>query len=96
MLKNISKVGSILNKSLVSAPKYGVAINKIYATAEEAVADVKSGSSILLGGFGLCGIPENTIAAIDKRKDLKDLIAISNDPGIIFKYKFYHFFIFCG
>lgn len=94
MLKNFTRVGSLLNKSLVSAPKYGVAINKIFATAEEAVADIKSGSSILLGGFGLCGIPENTIAAIDKRKDIKDLIAISNDPGIIFYHKLYNFFYF--
>lgn len=76
----------------MSATKYGVATNKIYATAEEAVADVKSGNSILLGGFGLCGIPENTIAAIDKRKDLKDLIAISNDPGTSRLSIFIYFF----
>ena len=41
-------------------------MNKVVQTAEEAVADIASGSTIMLGGFGLCGIPENLIAALVK------------------------------
>ena len=41
-------------------------MNKVFATAEEAVADIADGSSVMIGGFGLCGIPENLIAALVK------------------------------
>ena len=54
--------------------------NKIYASAEEAVDCIKSGSTILSGGFGVCGIPENLIEAI-YRKGQKDLTVVSNNCG---------------
>ena len=38
-------------------------MNKVYNNAADAVADIKDGAVIMLGGFGLCGIPENSIAA---------------------------------
>lgn len=55
--------------------------NKVVANAEEAIKDIKDGSVILLGGFGLCGIPENCIAALVK-KGVKDLTCISNNAGV--------------
>ncbi len=55
---------------------------KIYKTAEEAVKDIiKDGITIHAGGFGLCGIPENTIAAIAK-SGAKNLTIVSNNCGV--------------
>ncbi|MBV8808119.1 MAG: CoA transferase subunit A [Acidobacteriaceae bacterium] len=56
-------------------------MNKVYSTAEEAVADIADGSTIMLGGFGLCGIPENLIAAL-VQKGAKGLHTISNNMGV--------------
>ena len=56
-------------------------MNKVIAGADEAIKDIKDGSVIMLGGFGLCGIPENTIAAL-VRKGVKDLTCISNNAGV--------------
>jgi 3-oxoacid CoA-transferase subunit A len=56
-------------------------LNKVVASADEAVADIKDGSTVMLGGFGLCGIPENLIAAL-VRKRVHNLHTISNNMGI--------------
>jgi len=56
-------------------------MNKVVANAEEAIRDVADGSVIMLGGFGLCGIPENSIAALI-RKGVKKLTCISNNAGV--------------
>jgi len=56
-------------------------MNKVYNNAEEAISDIKNGSIIMLGGFGLCGIPENCIAALVK-KGVNNLTCISNNAGI--------------
>jgi len=56
-------------------------MNKVVANAREAIADVKDGASILAGGFGLCGVPENLIAALAE-KGVKNLTVISNNAGI--------------
>jgi 3-oxoacid CoA-transferase subunit A len=56
-------------------------MNKVLANAEEAIRDVKDGAVIMLGGFGLCGIPENSIAALVK-KGVKNLTCISNNAGV--------------
>jgi 3-oxoacid CoA-transferase subunit A len=56
-------------------------MNKVVANAEEAIRDVVDGSSIMFGGFGLCGIPENLIRALVK-KGSKDLTTISNNAGV--------------
>ena len=45
-------------------------MNKVVPTADNAVADVAPGSTIMLGGFGLCGIPENLIAALGEAQRL--------------------------
>ena len=42
-------------------------MNKQYESAEQAVADIPDGATLMLGGFGLCGIPENLIAALVRR-----------------------------
>lgn len=56
-------------------------MNKVYASADEAVADIPDGATIMVGGFGLCGIPENLIAALI-RKGVKNLTTISNNAGV--------------
>src|SRR3982750_1653694 len=56
-------------------------MNKVVASAHEAVALIPDGASILMGGFGLCGIPENLIAAL-RARGTKDLTVISNNAGI--------------
>ena len=56
-------------------------MNKVYKNADDAIADIMNGSIIMLGGFGLCGIPENCIAALIK-KGVDQLICISNNAGI--------------
>ena len=56
-------------------------MNKIVADADEAIRDIQDGASIMVGGFGLCGIPENLIAALG-RKGVKDLTVISNNAGV--------------
>jgi len=55
-------------------------VNKLVAGADEAVRDIPDGASILCGGFGLCGNPENLIAALH-RKGVKNLTLISNNCG---------------
>ena len=56
-------------------------MNKVIESADEAVKDIRDGAVIMLGGFGLCGIPENCIAAL-VRKKVKDLTCISNNAGV--------------
>lgn len=56
-------------------------INKVISGAQEAVADIPDGATLMLGGFGLCGIPENSIAALLK-KGVKNLTCISNNAGV--------------
>ncbi len=56
-------------------------INKVVASCDQAVADISDGASVMLGGFGLCGIPENLIAALVAR-GVRNLHIISNNMGI--------------
>src|SRR5262245_23760730 len=56
-------------------------MGKIYASADAAVADIPDGATLLAGGFGLCGIPENLIAAL-VRKGAKRLTVVSNNCGV--------------
>ncbi|HEV3254547.1 MAG TPA: 3-oxoacid CoA-transferase subunit A, partial [Candidatus Acidoferrales bacterium] len=56
-------------------------MDKRVASADAAIARVTDGATILLGGFGLCGIPENLIAAL-VRKGAKDLTLVSNNAGV--------------
>jgi 3-oxoacid CoA-transferase subunit A len=56
-------------------------INKVVADADAALAGIESGMTLMLGGFGLCGIPENCIAAL-VRKGVNNLVCISNNAGV--------------
>jgi len=56
-------------------------MKKIVSNADEAIQDIKDGATIMLGGFGLCGIPENCITAL-KNKGVKNLTCISNNAGV--------------
>lgn len=56
-------------------------MKKIVNSADEAIRDIQNGATLMLGGFGLCGIPENCIAAL-VRKSVKDLTCISNNAGV--------------
>ena len=56
-------------------------MNKTVLNAEEAIRDIPDGAVLMLGGFGLCGIPENCIAALVK-KGVKNLTCISNNAGV--------------
>ena len=56
-------------------------MRKVYASAEAAIHDIEDGAVLMLGGFGLCGIPENSISALVK-KGVKGLTCISNNAGV--------------
>jgi len=54
---------------------------KIFKNPKEAIADIFDGATLMVGGFGLCGIPENLIAAL-REKGTKNLTCISNNAGV--------------
>ena len=56
-------------------------MNKVVVNADEAIHDITDGATIMVGGFGLCGIPENLIDAL-VRKGVKNLTTISNNVGV--------------
>jgi len=56
-------------------------MNKLVASADEAVAAIPEGATIMMGGFGLCGIPETLIAAL-RRRGTRGLTVISNNAGV--------------
>jgi 3-oxoacid CoA-transferase subunit A len=66
----------LLLRYTLSAP-----MDKRIASADAAVAELTDGATILMGGFGLCGIPENLIAAV-RRKGTKNLTIVSNNAGV--------------
>jgi len=78
----------MLSKALRKVPRYlstsqPLAAPTFYTNADDAVADIPSGSKLLVGGFGLCGIPENLINGLLKRGDsCSDLTAVSNNAGV--------------
>src|SRR5215472_5813698 len=56
-------------------------MKKVVSSADEAVRDIPDGATIMIGGFGLCGIPENLIRAL-QRQGTKNLTTVSNNVGI--------------
>src|SRR6201986_3100203 len=56
-------------------------MNKVVKDADEAIRDITDGMTLMLGGFGLCGLPEKSIAALVK-KGVKNLTCISNNAGV--------------
>src|SRR5207248_9958174 len=61
--------------------RISIAMNKLVGSADEAIQDVSDGATTMVGGFGLCGIPENRIPAL-VRKGVKNLTTISNNVGV--------------
>lgn len=57
-------------------------INKVVASAEEAIKDMKPNSTLLCGGFGLCGVPDTLINQVEKSPHIKGLTAVSNNAGV--------------
>lgn len=57
-------------------------INKVFPSASEAIGDMKSGSTLLSGGFGLCGVPGTLINELEKNPHIKDLTCVSNNAGV--------------
>ena len=68
-------------RSTLGCGQYNWRVNKVVATADAAVAMIPDGASIMMGGFGLCGIPENLIRALHAR-GTKGLTVVSNNAGI--------------
>ena len=60
-------------------------MDKRIASADVGIEKLRDGMTILMGGFGLCGIPENLIAAV-RRKGTKDLTIVSNNAGVDSSY----------
>src|ERR1700757_3750991 len=56
-------------------------MNKVVANADEAIRDISDGATVMVGGFGLCGIPENLVRAL-VRKGVKNLTTMSNNAGV--------------
>lgn len=76
---NLSRSEQLCRLLSTSSPKYV----QIFDNANDAIHDLKSGSTILCGGFGLCGIPENLFKAVElKRDSIKDLTIVSNNAGV--------------
>ena len=65
---------------LTSLGKYFIGFPKVYESAAAAVDDIKTGSTFLFGGFGICGIPENCIEAL-RLKGIRNITAVSNTAG---------------
>jgi 3-oxoacid CoA-transferase subunit A len=56
-------------------------MNKVFANAREAIFDIEDGATLMVGGFGVCGIPENLIAGLVE-KGVRNLNTISNNMGV--------------
>lgn len=57
-------------------------MKKVVKNAEEAIKGIQSGMTLMLGGFGLCGIPEKCIEALSQQTNIKELTCISNNAGV--------------
>jgi 3-oxoacid CoA-transferase len=58
------------------------AINKIVDSVQEAIKDMKGGTTVLVGGFGFSGVPNSLINVLRDRPDLKDFTVVSNNAGM--------------
>lgn len=79
--KSVGALLRVNGKFITVTVRHMSGASKVVASAEQAVADIKDGSTLLVGGFGLCGIPENLISAL-KAKGSKSLVAVSNNAGV--------------
>jgi 3-oxoacid CoA-transferase len=65
----------------IGTPAVDTSKGKVWASADEAISDIKSGSLVLSAGFGLCGTAETIIEAIARNPEIKDLTGMSNNAG---------------
>ena len=80
--RQLTRHSLLLNFETCSSETFTIPpMNKVVASAEEAIQDVFDGATIMVGGFGLCGMPENLIRAL-ARKASKNLTTISNNVGV--------------
>ncbi|KAJ1879810.1 hypothetical protein LPJ66_011616, partial [Kickxella alabastrina] len=81
----LANAGRILSRPHILANISSASVrayhSKLVKSSDEAIKDVKAGDKLLFGGFGLCGIPENLIKAIIRRKDIQQITAVSNTAG---------------
>lgn len=68
-------------RTFTSSSALRIQSSKVYPSADEAVKDIPSGSTLLSAGFGLCGTPETLIKAISRHPHIKDLTVVSNNAG---------------
>ncbi|KAF3763789.1 3-oxoacid CoA-transferase [Cryphonectria parasitica EP155] len=83
-LRAYSRYGSnhaLLFARAFSATTRRAEINKVYPSASEALKDMKPNSTLLCGGFGLCGVPDTLINEVLEKPDIKGLTAVSNNAG---------------
>ncbi|KAJ2157457.1 Succinyl-CoA:3-ketoacid coenzyme A transferase 1, mitochondrial [Coemansia sp. RSA 552] len=73
--------GLVAAATATSAARSIRAYSKLCKSSDEAIEGIKSGDRLLVGGFGLCGIPENLLKAIARRKDIQGVTAVSNNAG---------------
>ncbi|EPQ28542.1 uncharacterized protein PFL1_03846 [Pseudozyma flocculosa PF-1] len=70
-----------VRRTFASTARAAAQKGKVYDTADEAVKDIPSGSTVLSAGFGLCGTPETLIQAIERQPQIKNLTVVSNNAG---------------
>lgn len=84
-IENVLKLVPISQNHVSVAAFYSTSgakrTGKVYASAADAVQDIEDGSKLMVGGFGLCGIPESLIDAMLKRGS-KELTVVSNNAGV--------------
>ncbi|CEH17911.1 3-oxoacid-transferase [Ceraceosorus bombacis] len=77
-----SKLFAPLSVRFASTTTESGAVDKVYASAAQAVGDIRPGSIVLSSGFGLCGTPDTLIGAISQNPAIKDLTCVSNNAGV--------------
>ncbi|KAJ3073056.1 Succinyl-CoA:3-ketoacid coenzyme A transferase 1, mitochondrial [Podochytrium sp. JEL0797] len=77
-----TRLANLLSPRFQSSRQLSNKANKIVHSAAEAIAGFKGGEKVLVGGFGLCGIPENLIAELNKNPSINNLTVVSNNAGV--------------
>ncbi|KAG7149825.1 succinyl-CoA:3-ketoacid coenzyme A transferase like protein [Verticillium longisporum] len=75
-------VGASVSRRGISSTRICFGINKLCKSTSEAIGQVKSGSTVLVGGFGFSGVPNTLVNALRDRPDITDLTVVSNNAGM--------------
>ena len=81
VLKNPSHIAGLTSIQAHNFTTFGKRDAQFYPSALDAISDIKDGSTLLVGGFGLCGIPENLISALSEKKPM-NLTVVSDNCGV--------------